>query len=216
MGITTDSNAQENVGRQIQHNVGYNKLTIGQMIENCWLFVGNFQQKRGKRKEGVEMFYGENKKKRKDHPRRNKNKKFTSRDSGHRPPDNGKQLLGRKKKINSGAEPFRGIPWSFHITDKEYATNTCAIDSVLTVLFDLERNGMLGANRSLLDGLKQDSLMRKSFRYMETGDYSMARWVLNDLRICNMREETMTAQPIDLNNWWMDISMTCCDFKWIL
>ena len=45
---------------------------------------------------------------------------------------------------------------------------------------------MLGANRSLLDGLKQDSLMRKSFRYMETGDYSMARYMLHQ---CSSRKE---------------------------
>ena len=158
--LSADTNAQENMGRQFQCSTTKQKLGIAEAILHAYKFCKMWELDRKAKAEGMSISYsgkntgGQAKKKRKV-------SKWTN---DGRAPDTTDKLEDFKKQ-----KRFEGIAWSFCIKTKGLnVTNTCRLDSVLTVLFYLEESGMLNC-KSLIEGLTPDHPICQSFEWLTKG-----------------------------------------------
>ena len=160
------------------------KIGIGEAIDLLWRFVHNQHLERRATLSGQLLSYKDSRTKIKSKKRKAKS---TSNVSVVR-----KKVKRRNSYPNDGRAPgtnqllvdihqnFSGIPWSFINSDLVDITNTCRLDSVLTLLFILEQDRLKGGHTSILSNLETDHVLRQSFQYLKEGDPALAREVLGD------------------------------------
>ena len=134
-----------------------------------------------------------------------------------RPPDTSQQLIrggkGTKKTKSAGPNAPAGrllitendfIRWSFKY-ESVHATNTCALDSPLMLLFLLRRHGIIAQQH-----FQADEKLTEVLNLIDIGDYDKARvsWLMHLKSVCAPRNLNLTG-----NHWnlWGDSSLyTSC------
>ena len=153
--LSGDTNAQENVGRQIQYISKHNKVGVGPAIELCWRFCNSDQVDRNNVLSGMSAIPSRQRSAEKRRRRRTK-----TNDSMPMPKLAGstKKVRGRRRRYKNDGRPsdttdelldriipytlngFAGIPWNFTMRNGLRIRNTCRLDSILVPLFFIEHS----------------------------------------------------------------------------
>ena len=189
--LQKDTNAQENVGRQIQYGAPKAKLGIGEAFEHLWRFCNNLKMDRSSVKAGTPVQYGKSSSRKKKRKRLHL-KQWTN--DGRAPDTTDKLLAPSTKKARTvlSGNIFSGIPWSFNWKGQQY-TNTCRLDCVLTLLY------MIHQQQSLTKDLNQaDSSIHKGLDLLACGSHIEARMLWK-------RPDAGNDTSI---NWWGELNDT--------
>jgi len=202
--LSTDTNAQENIGRQIQRLSLKKKISVGEAIDLLWRFVSMFQNDRKCVFGGQTVKYGSTKKRSRKkyafstHKISMKKPRYSN---DGRAPDTNETLFDNNNQIvNEGLFSFGGIPWGFTTKDGRSVRATCRMDSIMTNLTYHERH-LKKNGSSLVSHLHPNHLLRRSFEYIEQEDFGRAREVLIDLLFKDGYEMSR-----DRYNWFGDIN----------
>ena len=174
--LPTDTNAQENVGKQFQELFSV-PMSINESINNSWKFVNSRAIDRAAVLKGQSTNYSGFKK---NLDKGAKKRKFKNPPSDHRALDTTEALLGRKgkkKKSDSDASGtiilYEGIKWNM----LPWAYNTCPLDSFLDGIYlPFKLHLLVNPYPELLDS---GSLLSRSFSMLNKNETTAARllWI---------------------------------------
>ena len=194
--LSKNTNAQENVGRQIQHAAMKKKISVMEAVDNLFRFCNMLHKDCAAVRSAASPHRIINQFKASSQSKRKGLKKMFPNDG--RAPDTSAQLLPRQNI-------FSGIIWLFTRSDGASRKNTCTVDVALEIMYNLEIKSRLQGG-SLLESLPKQHLLRQCFRHLEKNNCSMAREVLEPL----VMEELNPTTPA---NWWGDIGNAFQIFK---
>ena len=183
--MSSDTNAQENVGKQFQELLSPKKhITLQEAIRHIYRFCDQHQKDRGMVLGGYEIDYGMDNKKLK---LGNKRRKVTKYYNDGRPPDTSSKLIPKsERKPVMSTDGFTPIPWSFKYNNLSY-TNTCRLDSFLQLFHYLDSKNLL--HKPLKKTLGMDSLLMKSLAYLKNNDHATARFIWQEKLMGTRRSE---------------------------
>ena len=167
--MSEHTNAQERVGGDFQQTAPKPTVTIGECLDHVYRYTKQLQIDHGLSNQGVALRY-----------QRTAVTQKQSYVNDGRPPDTTCTLLTRHGKSGRppgarnlqprrpGLLPTFGIPWSFTY-DQFKATNTCALDTVLTSMYLLyELGGFWEAG--------ENGILRGIMRLLKEEQYDEARY----------------------------------------
>jgi hypothetical protein len=195
--LATSTNAQENIGRQFQH-LYQSPMAVNEAILCCYKFAKSFEQDRKAVLGGLPIKYGQYV--RKVEPK-NRRRKWADNDG--KPPrktkrSSQKEDTGKDEVTIEDDVPhlFRGIHWGFTYVDDDEnlveVVNTCALDSLLTMLYLLHKCKIMV--HSFIELENEKSILSRTFKLLDDyqgddlgGDLARKVWLTE--------VKTMTIKP---------------------
>ena len=187
--MSSDTNAQENVGKQLQQFAPKKRLQIGESILHTWKLCTIFVSDRVATKRGLPTKYGSYTSTKKRHHKKNRRRK-RKRDA-EKAPERTKELVVSKKQKSKKREGFQGIPWG--INSPERVVNTCRLDSWLSLLYHLHNEKIL--EKPVTETLGSGHKLLEAFELLDAHNYDGARLL--------WRERMGEISPSD---WWGDLN----------
>ena len=210
MSLSKDTNVQKNLNKQIQHLSLKSKISVGETVDLCYRWCTVLGNNRLYVDSGKAVNYGPKK-----NINRIKQKSAKTVSSGSskknlnknyhndgRAPDTTKALIGSPVTVtNSSIGNVIGIKWSFMKPNGQVVTNTCAADTILTIVRSIEKDMNTRGLSIFHGGANTTHVLKRSFDFIDDGDDAMARYILTDKLFPNGYKTSR-----ETNNWFGDLN----------